>query len=457
MPVYIALLIGAMGIVSSVLFIKAFRAGGGFRKLSLTSVLIFSAVLLPNLTTVVAMFRAERLILTDPFFNRIVEYTGLSLQINQLASPALLAIALIIFVLQLGRNPHINPAAFWFLPLLVIGALAKWNLGGAILDGGHATLVAVVAAAVVLPGGREALRGGALGVGLLLCFSALGALIQPAVAAPPCDSRKCGLLGTFYVGVADNQNTFGMLMAFAIPVLYFGLSRHNLWFAFAATFFAFASGARTAAVAASVTLVAILLVHLGRNNDNGAKLGGTLAILTAAGAGITAMIVPFLKLPPGTFSDRAGLWDLARSMVEESWLIGHGSMYWRSLVDIGLIPLAAGYSTHNQAMETLFVAGALGVAAMLLVLVMTIRRNGGGFAPFAILMLPVAIACITERPWSLGAVDWASWSLLIFLCSQTSALHGADELPISTVDSPERLAPHLRELDGVLKAKALRR
>ncbi len=445
MPDYIALLIGALGIVSSVLFIKAFRAGGGFRGFSLSSVLLFSAVLLPNMTTVVAMFLAERVITTDPFYNRVVEYTGLSHQVNQIASPTLLAVALIILVLQLGRNPRLNMAALCFLPLLAIGALAKWNLGGELLDGGHGTLLAVVAAAVLIPGGRETLKGGALGVGLLLCLSALGALVQPLMAAPPCDQRKCGLLGTFYVGVADNQNTFGMLMAFAIPVLYFGLSRYRLYFAFAATFFAFASGARTAAIAASVTLAAILLVHLGRKT--GSKFGGTLAILTTVVAWITVAIVPFLNLPADTFSDRAGLWALARQLVEQSWVIGHGPDYWRSLVDIGLIPLASGYSTHNQAMETLFVSGALGVAAMGVVFVMAIRRNRLGFATFAILMLPVAIAAITERPWSLGAIDWASWSLLIFLCSGKTPLHGDVELS-SAVENPEflrdRLAPAIR-------------
>lgn len=429
------MLIGAVGVISIFLLIEAFRADGGFRGLTLTSSLLCASVLLPNMTTVVAMFRAERLVTTDAYFNRIVLYNGLSQQINQIASPVLLAISIIVIIFQLGRKTALNAAALAFLLLLIVGALAKYALAGDFVDGGQWTLLALVSAAVVLPRGYEALKGGALSVGLLLCLSAVGALVQPDIAAPPCDERKCGVLGTFYVGVTDNQNTFGLMMAFAVPLLYFGLRRYRLYFAMLATFFAFASGARTAAAAAAAAILVILLVHA--RNQLRAKFGGALAVLLAAGASVSTIVVPALELPPETFSNRARLWQMAWTMFENQWLIGHGPNYWRSLVEIGVIPRAAGYSTHNQAMETLFVAGVLGALVMVMVLIYAIRNNLRGRYAFAILMIPVAVAAITERPWSLGAVDWASWSLLIFLCSQMSPLHGADE----DSDSLERDAP----------------
>lgn len=442
-----ALLIGAVGVVSTVLLLQAFRADGGLRGLTLTSLLLSASVLLPNMTTLVGMLRAERVVTTDAFFNRVVLYSGLSQQVNQVASPALLAVAILVIIIQLGRKTTVNAAALAFLLLLIIGALAKYGVAGAFMDGGQWTLLALVAAAVVLPRGHEALKGGALGVGLLLCISAVGALLQPDMAAPPCDKRKCGVLGTFYVGVADNQNTFGLLMAFAVPLLYFGLRRYRFYFAVLATFFAFASGSRTAAVAAGAAMVVILLVHVQRRS--GGRFGGVLAILLTAGASASAIVIPLLGLPPETFSERVRLWQLAWSMIERQWLIGHGPNYWRSLVEIGVIPRAAGYSTHNQALEILFVAGALGAFVMVVVVINVLRQNPGGRYVFAIFMLPVAVAAVTERPWSLGAVDWASWSLLIFLCSQMPPLHGEDSR-IAEESAPAR-APQLSDVALVIR------
>lgn len=416
MPIYTAAAVGALGVLAFILLGKAFRSDGGIRAFTPDSWLLFAAVILPSMTTTVGLLLAERMVLTDAFFNRVVQYTGLSEQINKAASPLLIVVASAVILVQLYRGPQVQGAALWFLLLLVVSALAKWNGGGSLLSGGHATLLAVVLAAVFLPRGQAALKGAAFGLGVLLCISAVGAILQPDFAAPPCDDRKCGVLGTFYVGVADNQNTFGLMMAFAVPVFYFGLTRYGLFFGFLATFFAFASGARTAAIAAAATLLIVVVVH--REAKSGFGLGRFLASTAAVGAVLAALAVAVIELPPGTFSDRARLWELARSMVDESWLIGHGPDLWRSLVEVGLIPLAAGYSTHNQFMETLFVTGVTGLAIMLIVVVLVISGNSRNFGAFALLMLPVAIASVTERPWSLGAIDWSSWTLLLFLLAK---------------------------------------
>lgn len=424
MPVYLLGALGVVGAFSFILLFKAFRADGGFGGITPASFLLAAVVLLPNLTTTVGMFLGERVVLIDPFFNRIVRYTGLSQDINAIASPLLLASAVVVVFVQIHRKAAINSTALWFVFLLVIAALSNWNSGGRLLDGGHATLLAVVVAAALLPRDSETIRGAALGVGLLLCISALGAWVRPEFAVLPCDDRKCGVLGTFYVGVADNQNTFGLLMALAIPVFYLGLSRYKLYFAFLATFFALASGARTAAIAATVTLLVVVIVHASRHA--GARFGRLLATLFTFGAALAASIIPFMQLPPGTFSDRAGLWILARDMVGDQWLMGHGSELWRSFVNIGVIPLAAGYSTHNQVLETLFVAGTLGAVVMAVVLTLAVcgQKDLGAFA---LLILPMAIAAVTERPWSLGAVDWASWTLLLFLTAAPRFLGGKQD------------------------------
>lgn len=406
--------IGAVGLLSLVLLVKAFRSDGGFRGLSPSSMLLFAAVVLPSLTLIAGVYLAQKVVLTDQFFNRIVQYQGLALQINQVASPLLLGIALLLAMIQMQRGSRLNPAALVFGLLLAVSALARWGNGGNLMDGGQLTLLVVVLAAAVMPSGKDALRGAALGVGLLLSLSAIAALVQPSLAAPPCDNRKCGLLGTFYVGVADNQNTFGLMMAFAIPVFYFGLSRYKIYFVTLATVLAFASGARTAAIAAGLAATVIFLVHVGRKR--GSKAGGIVASLLTLGAVAATVVVPFIQLTPGTFSDRAGLWALARQLVTKQWFLGYGPNEWRSLVDIGVIPRAAGYSTHNQAMETLFVAGALGVGLMVVTIVLVLGRSGGQLLRIATIVLPVAVAAVTERPWSLGGVDWASWSLVLFLC-----------------------------------------
>lgn len=412
------LVLGAVGVVGLILLAKAFAAEGGLRSLSPAALLSFASVVLPNLTTTVAMLLGERVVTVDPYFNRVVEYVGLSHQVNAVASPLLLTIAAFIAVFQLSRHHQINLPAAAFAGLLLIGALANWDQGNGFMAGGRITLLVVVLAAMVVDAGRNSLTGAAFGIGILVCLSAIGAAVQPAMAAPPCDDRKCGVLGTFYVGIADNQNTFGLTMALAVPVLFLGLRKFGIHFAFLAAFLALASGSRTGQIAAAFCIIAVVWIRA--NRRSGRSGGFRFAGATVTSAVIVGAVIPFMDLPPGTFSDRAGLWRLARSMIEQSWLYGFGPDLWRSLVDVRSIPLAAGYATHNQVLETLFTAGALGLVTMVVVVAGAIHQNRGHLKILGLLMVPVAIAAITERPWSLGAVDWATWSLVLFLTVSAS-------------------------------------
>lgn len=431
-----------------ILLISAFRTDGGIKSITPGFLLLFSVVVVPNMTTTVAMFREERIVIIDPLYNWTVALTGLALKVNQFASPLLLVITALIIILEVRRTTSINWAAALFILLLTVSALAKWNTGAQFLDGGQLTLLAVVFAAVIIPPGPEPLRGAAYGVGILLCLSAFGAIIRPSMAAPACDERKCGILGSFYVGIADNQNTFGLMMAFAIPVLYVGLKRYNLVFSFFATFLAMASGSRTATIAAAITAVCVL-VHFFSTKVK-SQHGSKLPIAAAGIFSGVGLILPLIGLPNETFTNRAGLWQLALQVSKESWFLGNGPTLWRSYVDLGVIPRAAGYSTHNQAIETLFVTGTIGVVIMACVIIVVIKGNIGALGMLALFMVPITIASSTERPWSLGAIDWASWTLVLFLCfrhTNPSAPHpDAKEKrrPTNSIDASPNPSPPTR-------------
>lgn len=427
-----AMTFGALGVILAILFIRAARAMRGRENWNAATVLGLAAVLLPNATTTVAVFLGNRTVVIDGFYNGIVTYGGVAARVNSIASPILAVIAIICLGTSLRPTTRPNPAPFAIAGLILLSLIFGAFYGGTFFNGGILTLLLVLLAAVFVPRGRGTLEGASLGLATLVVLSFLGAIVRPAAVAATCGLRKCGGLGFLYSGIADNNNAFGLLAAMAIPVLYFGLRKHQLFFAAAAALLAVSSGSRTGAIAAAAGLLLCALYKRPRLRS----FGGGLAALSAAALGAGVIILPLLPLTPDAFTGRVALWRTAFDEMAKQPFLGHGGEFWRQQVNFRVIAHAAGYSTHNQFVEAYFVGGIFGVILLLVAIIVVIRRNRGNLRELSILLVPILVCALTERPWSLGLVDWLSWSFLIVLTAQFTA--DADSPPSPPAARPAR-------------------
>ncbi|NII42310.1 O-antigen ligase [Curtobacterium flaccumfaciens] len=421
-----ALGFGVLGLVMAVLFIRALRPMWNRQQWTTATVLGLITVLLPNATTAASVFLGSRSVILDGFYNGIVSYGGTAAKVNTIASPLLAVLALIVLAasLKMSSKPNLAPAAI--AGLVVLGLIFGSLYGSSLANGGVITLLLVLIAAVFVPRGRGVLEGAAIGLALLIVLSLLGSLVAASSVSQSCGLRKCGALGFLFSGVADNNNAFGLLASMAIPVLYFGLRKHQLLFATAAAVLAVSSGSRTGAIAAACGLI-LCAIHKRAALRTGSL---RLAIFAASVLGVGVGILPLLPLSPEAFTGRVALWRTAFSEMAKQPFIGHGGEFWRDQVNFRVIAHAAGYSTHNQFVESYFVAGIFGIVLLFAAVIIALRANRGHLGQVSILLVPILICALTERPWSLGPIDWLSWSLVVVLTIQFSTnAETPEELP----------------------------
>lgn len=438
-----AIAFGALGVVMAILFVRALRPMLQRQEWTTATFLGFITVLLPNATTATAVFLGTRTVVLDGFYNGIVTYGGAAARVNAFASPILAVLALLVIVLsaKLTTRPNLAPAAI--AALVVLGLIFGTLFGSSLANGSVITLLVVLLAAVFIPRGRGFLEGAALALALLMVLSLLGALVAADSVAATCGLRKCGALGFLFSGIADNNNAFGLLAAMAIPVLYFGLRKHQLLFATAATVLAVSSGSRTGAIAAAAALVLCALHKSTTLRTASLRLAAVVA--TALGVGVVAL--PLLPLSPEAFTGRVALWRTAFDEMSRQPFLGHGGEFWREQVNFRVIAHAAGYSTHNQFVESYFVGGVFGVVLLATAVVIALRANRGQLGQVSILLTPILICALTERPWSFGPIDWLSWSLVVTLTTRFVPATDSVEPPAEPRDAstPMAAAPRSRK------------
>lgn len=373
------------------------------------AILAFAAVVLPNLTLAVATITNGRVVSTDNFYNRLVTIAGPAVLVNEIATPVLALVALVV-LLSGARAAVVNGAALALACLLVLaGFSAGLTDGGSLVTLTRLAALSVVIVCIFIRRSSAALMGAAFGIGAFAVSSLLAAPINPEHVLGACDQRKCGTFGVLFTGIADNNNAFGILAAIGIPIVWFGLHRYRRLFAVLLLLLALASGSRTAQIAAVVTLVALMIFDSQRLG----RFGRGVVISSAAASAGAMILAPSLNLSNEALTGRPELWQIASGYIDASPVIGNGPELWRSLVYTGVIPRAAGYSTHNQALEVLFVAGWAGVVLAIIFVIALVRQNREKGAALAAIMLPLFICGITERPWTLGGVDWMFWSLIV--------------------------------------------
>lgn len=410
MPRGLEIVLTLVGVLLIVLLVRSSLLASRGSRWSLGQVAGFAAVVLPNATTAVAAFTGTRIATTNTFYQPVIYFTGAAEQVNRVASPTLATLFIIVGLVSAIRHHRINPAPLLYLIVLIIGAIGGAEAGFPLITTARLTMVAVIASLIFIPPGKAVLAGAAYGLALLAGLSLVGAALHPTAFFGACGSRKCGAFGILYTGVADNSNAFGLLMALAVPVVYFGLGRNRWLFTIVATSLALASGSRTAQIAA---LIGVLLVAVAgqRRSPGRRRFAATTALLAAA----SVIALPLLNLPDSAFTGRAYLWRMALSEFRRQPLTGYGADYWASNVTNQVIAGAAGYATHNQLTETLLVSGVLGLLATLGVVAAVVANNRADGTVLAIVATSVLICGTLERPWSLGGVDWMAWSIFVTL------------------------------------------
>ncbi len=373
---------------------------------SRSSWLTLLIVILPNATTAVGELLNERVKGADAFFRAVISYTGVASQVNRIASPLLLAVSILVLAIGLNRRT-INAALLVFAGLLVVGAVLGTRQGFPLITGGRLTLLAVILAAAFTTPGRSAILGVSVGAGILVTLGAAAVISNPGVASA-CDTHKCGAFSSAYAGISDNGNIFGLFLAASIPFFYFAWSSGRRAMIIVVLILIVATGDRTAQIAGFVTVAVLYICRPDLDGVRRARrLPGAVAVVAM---GIMA-VLPFAPLPPDSLSTRPALWLVARRYLSQDWL-GHGPSLWTSLVERGEIPTEAGYATHNQLLEVLFVAGWIGALLTIILIVATAAQAGNRRTALWIFALPTIIMGISERPWSLGQIDALSWVIV---------------------------------------------
>lgn len=394
---------GAVAIAAFSMLTVAIVRSYSAKDFDLTSFAVAAAVILPNLTTTIAVFTGGRNIGADVNFNRVVTYQGLSIQANNVASPILVMIFVGILIASARKTTSWRWASVLYTVLILLAALASFTFS----PGAQLTLAIVAASSAILKGGQSAAFGAGAAIALLAALSALSGFLEPDAAYIPCDTRKCGIGGSLYSGIADNHNSFGLLMALGVPFVYLGLRAWSRSLTAIVVFLALLSGDRTAQVAAVVTYAALLIAY---RADGRYRIPNILKMTAVFGVG-TVAVIPFIGLADSSLTGRPYYWRLAIERFASEPILGYGTDGWRSLVRSGVIPLQAGYSTHNEFTEALFLTGLVG-ALLLLAIVVAIIWQASDRVKLALVALPIIICSITERPWSIDRIDWMSWSFL---------------------------------------------
>lgn len=231
-----------------------------------------------------------------------------------------------------------------------------------------------------------------------------------------CRYDKCGPLDVLIGGVFGNENAFGLFLCAGLPFVWLAVRGPNRLLTLAVFAAVVVTGSRTAAIAAVVT-VAALFVFRPSLDDQPRR--GAVAICFLGSLGIAATFVaplyPWAR--SDTLTGRVYIWQVAQRQIEEHALTGHGVSAWRELHDrFGLIPYAATYSTHNQALDVLFIGGgvALILFAALLVALLVPTTQERTILTWTLLM-PVAWSGVAERLWSIGRFDWLTYSYITTL------------------------------------------
>jgi hypothetical protein len=389
---------------------------------NISSTFIFIAAWLPLAASSLATFTGGKAYATDSQQNPYLVLSGRTLQLTHLANYLAVVLPAGVILARLPRLGRVTtPAVVAFFLALLCGLIAAMN-GFPILTKSWLSLVLLLIAAAMLPPGRGVWMGAAAFVISLASFSGLATLANFSIATAPCIGLyKCSVLGVFVLGVADNENGLALVLCGGLAFVWLAIRSRRLRVALSlyVLFMVVVSGARTAAVAAIIVLGFLLFftwkwTPTDQASDEGMhapfKLGLFLAGTVIA---VFGLALPYSTNDPSAFTRRGEIWLLARQRLAEGhYGLGFSQPGWSQLVSQGAIKNYAVYSVHNQWLDVLWISGLAGFVVFLVILVTILR---GDLAIGLIVLLPMLLLGITERPWPIATFDQYAYAYLATL------------------------------------------
>ena len=331
-----------------------------------------------------------------------------------------------------------NPAAVLALALLVVSVTATFLNGDNPIRPATALMLAVLAACTVAPRGL----GVHVGIGTICVIAAVTSGFAIAVhkdfSVMPCPWDKCGVLGFQFRGIFQHPNTFAIFLTLAMPFVYIGfaswegplLSTYLLGLVLL-------SGSRSAAVAAVLTFVLLIVVRPSVRRPVWAPKRTTLLYLVLGLAFVVGVATPLVVNDPDFLTGRGHIWMLARGEVlhPATFFQGIGMLAWKHVVDAGMVHISASYSVHNQWLQVLYSAGLIGFILFVGVLALLIWQAGRTYClVIGCVLLPVFLLGVSERPWPIDSADWVIWVVPGALLSYPVARRSSDD---RTMENPD--------------------
>lgn len=272
------------------------------------------------------------------------------------------------------------------------------------------------------------------------------AVLLPALAKYGLTEAAWGTRDARLAGLTTQPNTLGAVAGLLCVVLLAGRRSRSTPSLFLASLVAlYLTQSYTSWLA---TAVAVAIVLSSRR-----RVGGSGGVVVPLAAGCTLVGLTLLALTRlgfteqlGTVSGRRVLWDLVLQRWSEAPLLGHGPQVWSELIAVGVLPPWAVHA-HNQLLNSLFVAGLLGVAALAwlgtLLVLHSLRCWSVGWALGAALVAFQLVRSYSEVPFELF---FGGFNVVVLAVAGAALLAQAEDglssgAPESTTPKRQEQAP----------------
>jgi O-Antigen ligase len=376
----------------------------------------------------------------DVFGDLMAINPGWYTRVNDLA--LLLLAGLAAFLLIPGatsRRATVNAAGVLAILLWTLANLASGLNGGTLVTARGVVLLLCLMAATVLPRGRGAcLGGGIFGVLLAAAGGLLSLFRYDVTFFVPCEGA-CNGLG--FTGALPNENLLAIVLTASLPMAYLGFrGRIRFWLSLYLLGMTIATGSRTGIAAGTIVFVALLLVRPGLDRARSSLAQSALAWLVFAGSVVSSVYIVRHHWPSTALTTRPALWSVAWHYIDRSPWFGYGPSRWGALYRSSEIPVAAQRTSHNQWTDVLFVAGGVGAAVFVAMVLAAIWSAGRARTAVLILVATIFLIGTTEGAWAVGAVDLMSFSLVaVILTGPAGAARRTAR--VAPAPAPRGLAP----------------
>jgi O-antigen ligase len=447
----VTIIMAGAALVALLLLVPSVRRARAAGDLDASAALTLGMAWLTSLPVAFAAASGDLARRPDVFGELIPIFPGWYLNATRVALVLVVALAAFLLVKRLtSKRVPVHTAALLAILLWLVAHLASGLQGGRLISLAGVALLACLLAATVLPRGRGACLGaGIYGVTLAIASGFLAVFQHDIAFAVGCE-EACG--GLDFTGVLPNENLLGLALVVSIPFAYLGFrGRARYLFVLYLGGMAVATGSRTATVAALITLGALFIVRPQLDADRRTLGRAAIAWLVLAGAVFSSVYVVEGYSDPTTLTERPALWQVASEYVQDSPWLGHGPDKWAGLYQSSEIPRAAQRSAHNQWMDVLVVAGWVGAALLISMVVAAIWSSGYSRPAVVLALATVIMVGTTEGAWSVATFDSLSFSLVaLILTGPTRSRQSAYSMAAGRAahSRPVPVAAGVGRLDG---------